>query len=326
MTKRKKNRRPFYQRTHIYRRIKVFVETRSFPGANGKNISFVMKVMQEGFKNSLMGMRASALAFKFLLAAIPGLIVLNIALPIMLPVDTRHLLFSMLSAFLPHEIFGSVTQPISSAAGQTASSGILSVIAMASLYFAVNGMRASMQIFNQTYHIRESRPLWRQFSVAFLMVVISLIIVALAMLVFLFNQYVMDWLEQKNILSGYWTGNMFQTTKWMVFYLVLLNFLSVLYFLAPSRKSKFRIFTPGALLAALISLFAFMGFDYFIQHFSNYRVVYGGISALFIMMLFLFIISNIFLIGFEINAAIYFGGKDVEKYPALEAEFSKEIK
>ena len=274
--------------------------------------------MQTGFQNSLMGMRASALSFKFLLAAIPGLIVLNLTLPNILPAGTRHLLFQMLSEFLPRQIFGSVAQPIANAAGFTASNGILSVIAMASLYFAVNGMRASMQIFNQTYHIRESRPLWRQFGVASLMVITSMFIIGVAMLVFLFNQYAMSWLERENILSGYWTSNMFQLTKWLVFYVVLLLFLSVLYFLAPSRKSRFRIFTPGALLAALVGLLAFMGFDQFIKNYSNYQVVYGGISALFILMLFLFIISNIFLVGFEINAAIYFGGKDKLKYPGLD--------
>ncbi|PLW95197.1 MAG: hypothetical protein C0592_00620 [Marinilabiliales bacterium] len=285
-----------------------------------------MKVMQMGFQNSLLGMRASALSFKFLLAAIPGLIVLNLTLPTILPSGTRHLLFQMLSEFLPRQIFGSVAQPISSAAGYTANNGILSVIAIASLYFAVNGMRASMQIFNQTYHIRESRPLWRQFGVALLMVISSMIIIGAAMLVFLFNQYVMSWLEQENILSGYWSSNMFQITKWFVFYMVLLLFLSMLYFLAPSRKSRLRIFTPGTLLAALLALLAFMGFDQFIKHYSNYQVVYGGISALFILMLFLFIIANIFLGGFEINAAIYFGGKDKQKYPGLDIKEENENK
>lgn len=316
MTNKKNKKSSILKKSALYRRVKVFMDVRYFPGAEGKTISFVMNVMQEGFKNSLLGMRASALSFKFMLAAIPGLIVLNIALPLVLPIDSRHLLFSMLAAFLPHEIFGSVTQPISDAAVNSRG-GVLSAIAFASMYFAVNGMRASMVIFNQTYHIRENRPLWRQFAVALLMVGALLIIAAFAMLVFLFNQYAVSWLETEGLLSGYWTSNMFQTTKWIVFFTVFLLFLSVLYFLAPSRKSRFRIFTPGTLLASFLSLGAFLGFDYFIKHFNHYQEVYGGISALFIMMLFLFIISNIFLVGFEINAAIYFGGKNVEKKPSL---------
>lgn len=320
MTNQSRNRRSFFKRTKFYRRVRIFIETKSFPGAEGKTVSFVLKVMQEGFKKSLLGMRASALAFKFIMAAVPGLIVLNIALPMILPIDTKKLLFDMLAEFLPHQILGSVAQPISEVAGRTANSGVLSVIALTSLYFAVNGMRASMQIFNQTYHIRENRPLWQQFAVALLMVVFSLIIVAVAMLVFLFNQYAVSFLERHNILSGYWTSYMFQVTKWMVFYIVLLFYLSILFFLAPSKKSKLRIFTPGAIFAALLSLFAFMGFDYFIKNFSNYQMVYGGISALFIMMLFLYIISSIFLFGFEINAAIYFGGEGAEKYSASKAK------
>ncbi|MPM17909.1 hypothetical protein SDC9_64309 [bioreactor metagenome] len=62
-------------------------------------------------------------------------------------------------------------------------------------------------------------------------------------------------------------------------------------------------------MAALLTVIASIGFDAFITGFTKYEEVYGGISALFILMLFLFILSLIFLIGFEINAALYFGAK-----------------
>jgi membrane protein len=60
-------------------------------------------------------------------------------------------------------------------------------------------------------------------------------------------------------------------------------------------------------MAALLTVIASIGFDAFISRFTRYEEVYGGISALFILMLFLFVLSMIFLIGFEINAALYYG-------------------
>ena len=59
-------------------------------------------------------------------------------------------------------------------------------------------------------------------------------------------------------------------------------------------------------MAALLTVIASIGFDAFISRFTRYEEVYGGISALFILMLFLLFIND-FLIGFEINAALYYG-------------------
>jgi membrane protein len=261
--------------------------------------------MGEGFRNSVLAMRASALAFKFMMAAIPALILMNMVIPIVLPQESKDVLFSILSEFLPSNIFGSIREPVSEVSGSM-DGGVISLTIFATIYFAVNGMRASMVIFNGSYHIKETRPLLRQFAVAFLMVGILIVIAAVAS-VFLLNQKVIHWLQLKHVLGSFWSSGIVFFIKYLFFFLFLSMILSWIYFLAPAKRTKYHFFSPGSIIAAFFCVVASVGFDGFIADFTKYNEVYGAISALFILMLFLFILSLIFLIGFEINAALYFG-------------------
>jgi len=268
--------------------------------------------MAKGFQNSILALRASALAFKFMMAAIPALILVNTALPLILPDESKTILLSILGTFLPHQIFASIVKPVSEAAAGFAGS-VISITAITTLYFAVNGTRASIVIFNSSYHIHENRPLHKQFGVAFLLVLILLLLVLGSIPIFFLNQKVIEWLLGNNILPHFWSTGLIFLIKYTFFFLFITFILSAIYFLAPAGKQKFRLFSPGSIIASFCTVIASIGFDAFISGFTKYEEIYGGISALFILMLFLFILSLIFLIGFEINAALYFGVDKDEK-------------
>jgi len=296
----------------VYDRLVDYSQTHIFPGSGGKSIYSVLHIMAMGFQNSVLAMRASALAFKFMMAAIPALILINTALPLLLPDESKTVLMSILGTFLPSQIFESIAKPVSETASGFAGS-VISITAFTTLYFAVNGMRASIVIFNNSYHIRENRPLLRQYGIALLMVFILFMLALVAIPVFFLNQKVIGWLMMNEMLPAFWTTGLVFLVKYTLFFMFISFILSALYFLAPARKHRFHLFSPGSLMASICCIIASLGFDAFINTFNKYDQVYGGISALFILMLFLFILSMIFIIGFEINAALYFG---VEKEPS----------
>jgi len=290
----------------VYNRLKIYSQHHKFPGSDGKSIYSVIQLMADGFRNSVLAMRASALAFKFMMAAIPALILINTALPLLLPDESKSILLSIFGTFLPRQIFSSIAKPVSEAAAGFAG-GVISITAVTTLYFAVNGIRASIVIFNNSYHIRENRPLHKQFGIAFLLVLILMLLAVVAVPVFFLNQAVIMWLRENNILSPFWSSGLVFVVKYTFFFLFITFILAAIYYLAPARKKRFHLFSPGTIMAAFLTVIASIGFDAFISGFTKYEEVYGGISALFILMLFLFILSMIFLIGFEINAALYYG-------------------
>ena len=290
----------------VYDRLLNYTNNHKFPGSGGKSIYMVMSLMVEVFRNSVLAMRASALAFKFMMAAIPALVLINTALPLLLPDESKDILFSILGTFLPKQIFASIAEPVTEASKGFVG-GVISITAITTLYFAVNGIRASIVIFNNSYHIRENRPLHKQFAIAFLLVLILMLLTVVSIPVFLLNKEVVDWLHNKNILGPFWSAGLVFIIKYAFFFIFVIIILSIIYYIAPAKKKRYHLFSPGTIMAALLTVIASIGFDAFISRFTRYEEVYGGISALFILMLFLFVLSMIFLIGFEINAALYYG-------------------
>ena len=80
--------------------------------------------------------------------------------------------------------------------------------------------------------------------------------------------------------------------------------ISTLFHLGPSIKSKWKLFTPGSILATLGIIITSIGFNYYINHFSQYNKVYGSIGTLMIILIWMYFNSIILLTGFELNASI----------------------
>ena len=96
--------------------------------------------------------------------------------------------------------------------------------------------------------------------------------------------------------------------RWILLALLLIWFLGMVYKYAPDRtKPDFKWVLPGSLLATFLWLIASWGFSYYVSNFGSYGEVYGSISAVVVMLLWLFITSFIILLGAELNS-------ETEKY------------
>jgi membrane protein len=69
-------------------------------------------------------------------------------------------------------------------------------------------------------------------------------------------------------------------------------------------KRQLNLFSPGALVATILSLSSSIVFSFYVDNFSNYNKVYGSFVAGIILLLWLQLNAIILIIGFELNAAI----------------------
>ncbi|HIK62587.1 MAG TPA: hypothetical protein EYG01_01105 [Flavobacteriales bacterium] len=76
------------------------------------------------------------------------------------------------------------------------------------------------------------------------------------------------------------------------------------FFFGPALKSKWKLFTPGSIFATIFIIITSIGFNYYINHFSQYNKIYGSIGTLMIILLWMYFNSIILLTGFELNASI----------------------
>ena len=78
-----------------------------------------------------------------------------------------------------------------------------------------------------------------------------------------------------------------------------------LYRYGPSRsRARWMWLTPGSLFAAIGWLLLSLGFGLYVANFGNYNATYGSLSAVVVMMTWLYLSSYILVFGAELNAEL----------------------
>ena len=71
------------------------------------------------------------------------------------------------------------------------------------------------------------------------------------------------------------------------------------YWLIPARRTRAKYVVPGALLAATLFEIVKVGFTVYLEHFSSYDVVFGSLGAVVAFLFWVYLSSNILLLGAE---------------------------
>ena len=89
-----------------------------------------------------------------------------------------------------------------------------------------------------------------------------------------------------------------------IFIFLIYFVIAILYYFGVKGGKSIRFFSIGALITTFLFVLTTYFFGVYITNFSNYNELYGSIGALLILMLYIWINSNLLLLGFELNATI----------------------
>lgn len=180
---------------------------------------------------------------------------------------------------------------------------VLSISAVTALWSASKGVYSIMLGLTAAYSLEESRSFikMRFLSVIYTVFILIMLIAALGFLVFGNSIYhaLIDFLplaaENVRIIS---TG-----IKWLVGFGVLVLFFVVMYIAMPNRKSTVFQELPGALVSSVGWIVFSYLYSFYIDNFSNYANIYGSLTAVVLLMLWLYFCMYIMLLGAEVNVA-----------------------
>ena len=77
-----------------------------------------------------------------------------------------------------------------------------------------------------------------------------------------------------------------------------------MHFWLPAGRRRFVDIVPGILFTLIAWLVGSTMFAAYLDHFSSYVTTYAGLASIMIAVVFLYIVSAIFILGGELNAAI----------------------
>ena len=271
-------------------------------GFSGLSIYDVAIFFWKGLMEGAITTRASSLAFNFFLAFFPSIIVFFTLIPYIPIAGLQETLMELLSVVLPpstNEVtFNTLDDIINNPRG-----GLLSIGFILALYFSTNGINSLIEAFNASYHISENRPIiqHRLLSLGLILLLSFMLIIAIGLTIF--GKLTLGYLTDFDIISNS-AADLIVFGKWFAIFLMLFFGISTLFHLGPSIKSRWKLFTPGSILATLGIIITSIGFNYYINHFSQYNKIYGSIGTLMIILLWMYFNSIILLTGFELNASI----------------------
>lgn len=181
------------------------------------------------------------------------------------------------------------------------SSAIAPITAIIALWSAGRGMQSITNGLNTIYHVKETRNwlMTRIYSVVYTILFVISLIVSLTLLVL--GTRIQAAIAKHFPIIGDILGRIIGARTLLVFAVLFLVFL-FLYKVLPNRKATFKSQIPGALITAVAwSVFSY-GFSIYFELVPNFSNMYGNLTAIIMVMLWLYVCMNLVLYGAETNA------------------------
>lgn len=245
---------------------------------------------------------ASHLALSALMALFPFLIFAT-ALASFLGADAFadtavHLVFDT----WPEEIAAPIAREVTSVL--TIQRGdFLTVSVIAAAVFASNGIEALRVSLNRAYRVTETRSfLFRRLQSLAFVLITTLGFLAISLLLVL-APLAARIAERELVWLGPYMGTI-TVWRYVIASSVIVVGLIAVHFWLPAGRRRFVDVLPGIAFTLLAWVAGSALFAAYLEQFSTYVTTYAGLASIMIAVVFLYIVSAIFILGGEFNAAI----------------------
>ena len=245
---------------------------------------------------------AAALAFYFLLALVPMLIIISSLLQFLPIPDIFQQLLNLMATLVPPDALGFIEtiliSILSPNRGKLLSFGVLGY-----LWAAAGGFSSLIESLDIAYDVEVSRPWWRDRVRALILTLTSGGLASLSMLAFIagphFGHFLTAVFPMPQVIEHLWPA-----LRLVIAFFTFVTGLEIVYYLGPNARHSFTSTLPGAVFATAVWFLGSAGLNYYLSHLSNYNATYGSMGALIGLMLWFYLIALATLSGAELNAEL----------------------
>jgi membrane protein len=249
--------------------------------------------------------QSARLAFYFFFALFPALLLLLISFSISAAGGStgRAALLGSFAQVLPpaaSELIAKTVQELNARA--VLGRGAIGAGAYA-IWGALNGTWAVMTGLNKAYEVKEERPWWRVLSVMFGLTISLSVLYVIALAGIAYGDPAGNIVRQHLGTPAHFAFFR-RVVQWLVIVVLLLFSFALMYRFGPNlRDGRWQWSIPGAVVAVAL----WVGFTFLLRmyqaHFSSSRI-YGGLNAVTVLLMWLYMTGAAIFIGGEANSEI----------------------
>ncbi|MEP6948731.1 MAG: YihY/virulence factor BrkB family protein [Ginsengibacter sp.] len=284
---------------YLIRRSRTWVP----PGFQGNSLYEVMKNYGEGFSIPHLTERAAAISYNFIMAIPPTCLFLFTLIPSLPFVSKRalkHQLHGLITDIIPAQTNNQGIIQFVDGFIDGSKIGLISFTFILSLFFASNAVMGLMRSFNKDYigfqKIKGLKKRWRAIKLTVLL--FSLLLLCFILLLMQGNLLNLLGITNRHVRHIILYG------KWIFIIGLIFYSYAFIYKYAPSTKERWKLVSPGAVIATSLSIIATIAFSAFVNNFGRYNILYGSIGTIMVLMAMIFLNSLAVIIGFEFNLSI----------------------
>ncbi|OQP62724.1 hypothetical protein A3860_27325 [Niastella vici] len=274
------------------------------PGFDGVPLYDVIIFFKEQVRRVGLTERASAVSYNFIMSIPPSclfLFTLIPNLPFIRKGQVKRQLHSIIRDIIPADNYNKGIISFVDSFFKEDHIALLSFGFLLLIFFASNGMMGLMRSFNKNYIGFEKRTGLNTRLVAIKLTVIIMGLILACVLLLILQGAVLKMLG----IRSEFVLTVIGIFRWLFLVSLIFYAIAFIYKYAPAIQKRWKLISPGSILATFLSILTTLGFSIFVNNFGKYNALYGSIGTVIVLMIIIYINSLVLLIGYELNVSIH---------------------
>lgn len=182
---------------------------------------------------------------------------------------------------------------------------MLIIVLIWMFYIASNGFNSVILASNEIYGIKHSNWFKRRIK-AILMTFATVIIFILLLLIPVFGNKILSLFHLNNFNTEFY--KIYSIIKGPLTWLILFIFIRTIYEFAPDRMRRKTHVNTGAFFTSICWVIVTSLYSQLANNMTNYSIIYGTLSNIAFLMMWLYFMSLVFVVGLSLNY-----GEEIDK-------------
>ena len=260
----------------------------------------VLSALGQNFFAHDVGRDSAALSYYLLFAIFPMLILVSILLGL-LQLDMESTL-AVLSRLIPEEVVQVIESYLTYVSGLQ-SPRLLWFCMVFSIWFPMRAISCLTHSIRKAFgKPQPENPLKNQLLLL-IGALLLIVVISLALVLIVIGRRVLELAARVVTLSPGFIA-LWSYGRFLILFVVVFLSIAGVYSLALGRRMPWRETLPGVSFSVCAGTLLGMLFSYYVENFGQYSILYGSIATIIVVLLWLYMTSNVLVLGAELSAEL----------------------